>query len=312
MAVFEPLTAPQLEALCSAFKIEMHTFQPISAGSEHSNFFVTAQNGSAFVLTVLEPRTPAAHVAPIMAWVNNLHAQGYRCPLFATAAIAVLHNGKPVTLQSRLPGQECAAPNAEQAHQAGWWLGRLHTLQAALPVTDAMHSRALMQQLQRTQPQTAEQQHVHTILEEGFAALAPLPEDTPVGAYHLDYFADNVLWHNGAFSGVIDYWFAAAAPVAYDLAIALNAWGYCAAEGALLPEHFRAFSEGYTQQRKLHKTEQRYFAAFMQRAALRFAATRHMDGCSARLDASFNKPVAPWLARLHQHQQQKEWADYLG
>ena len=93
---------------------------------------------------------------------------------------------------------------------------------------------------------------------EGQAALTrlgdPFTDDLPGGAIHADYFPDNVLFEDGAVSAVIDFYFGCDGAFAYDLAIALSAWGFDA-EGRPMPEALAAFQCGYEAVRPLSAAE---------------------------------------------------------
>ncbi|MEI9903016.1 MAG: phosphotransferase [Asticcacaulis sp.] len=85
--------------------------------------------------------------------------------------------------------------------------------------------------------------------------VARWPTGLPTGAIHADYFTDNVLMNDEAeVTGVIDYYYACTDVYAYDLAVALNAWGFTPA-GQAMPAMIKAFARAYHAARPLSDAE---------------------------------------------------------
>jgi homoserine kinase type II len=118
------------------------------------------------------------------------------------------------------------------------------------------------------------------LLDQVEAALArlddPFTDDLPGGAIHADYFPDNVLFEDDAVSAVIDFYFGCSGAFAYDLAIALSAWGFDA-EGRPMPDALAAFRRGYESVRPLSEAERAALPRLGEAAALRFTVTRLHD-----------------------------------
>jgi homoserine kinase type II len=86
----------------------------------------------------------------------------------------------------------------------------------------------------------------------------------PCGIIHADLFRDNVLWQDaGQLSGVLDFYFAGADCMLFDLAVAANDW--CADDGQLA-----ALIAGYSALRQLTPGEETAWLALRRAAALRF------------------------------------------
>ena len=120
----------------------------------------------------------------------------------------------------------------------------------------------------------------------------------PAGPIHADYFPDNVLFDDGVVSGVIDFYFACVDVLAYDLAIALNAWGFDAA-GDVVPAAIDAFLAGYESVRPLTSAERAALPDQGARAVVRFTLTRLHDRLQANPDALVTtKDPVPFLRRL--------------
>jgi homoserine kinase type II len=102
------------------------------------------------------------------------------------------------------------------------------------------------------------------------------PPGLPSGPIHADYFPDNVLFVDGRVGGVIDWWFACTDAFAYDLAVALNAWGF-RGDGTPDPDGLAAFVRGYGSARPLSPAEVEALPTLSRGAAVRFTLTRLHD-----------------------------------
>ena len=103
----------------------------------------------------------------------------------------------------------------------------------------------------------------------------------PRGPIHADYFPDNVLFATNEHGkcdvgGVIDFYFGCTDVLAYDLAIALSAWGFDA-EGRPMHSALRAFQKGYESVRPLTPAEAEALPGLGAAAAVRFTLTRLHD-----------------------------------
>ncbi|RZJ32676.1 MAG: homoserine kinase, partial [Brevundimonas sp.] len=98
----------------------------------------------------------------------------------------------------------------------------------------------------------------------------------PRGPIHADYFPDNLLFEGDTPGGLIDFYFACTDALAYDLAIALSAWGFDA-DGLPLPAALHAFRAGYESVRPLNPIEAAALPALGAVAAVRFTLTRLHD-----------------------------------
>ncbi len=122
--------------------------------------------------------------------------------------------------------------------------------------------------------------------------------DLPQGPIHADYFPDNVLFEGDAISGVIDFYYACTDALAYDLAIALSAWGFDA-EGMAIPAALEAFQAGYESLRPLNAAERCALPALGAVAATRFTLTRLHDQLYHDPSALVTpKDPAPFVRRL--------------
>src|SRR5207237_6240907 len=102
------------------------------------------------------------------------------------------------------------------------------------------------------------------------------PSGLPTGVIHADYFPDNVFFKGAAFAGAIDFYFACVDALAYDVAVALNAWCF-EPDGSFNVTSARAFLDGYGRRRALSDAEKRALPVLAHGAAMRFFLTRLSD-----------------------------------
>jgi homoserine kinase type II len=117
------------------------------------------------------------------------------------------------------------------------------------------------------------------------------PSDLPEGVVHADWFPDNVFFHAGHFAGAIDFYFAADDQLAYDLAVALNAWCF-EPDGSFNITAARALVRGYERRRPLQPEEKAALPILARGAAMRFFLTRLADWGDPR-DGALVRPKDP-------------------
>ena len=102
------------------------------------------------------------------------------------------------------------------------------------------------------------------------------PDALPEGVIHADLFIDNVFFVNERLSGVIDFYFACTDMLAYDIAIALNAWCFEADVNFNITKA-KAILDGYQTVRPLSTDEINALPVLARGAAVRFLLTRLHD-----------------------------------
>lgn len=256
--------------------------EPISAGIENSNWFVTCRRGGAdtrLVLTLVEAATTTTdRLDFVIALADTLAAAGLPAPV----ALTLVDGQRRFVLQERpallvpvLPGAHVAAPTLAQCHATGALLARLHAAAVICPLrsrqpTDAQWWPAAFAQLA---PALAPDQRaaLSAALQAGttaFVAAVSLPH----GIIHGDLFRDNVLFTGEVVSGVLDFHHATHDLLAWDLAIALNDWTFVGTQ----PDQGRADAllAGYESVRPLERGERDLLPVLRRTAAARFWLSR--------------------------------------
>ncbi len=282
MSVYTNVTAAELEAWLANYSLgRLIACEPIKAGIENSNYFVTTTQGR-YVLTLFE-RLPAEELPFYLDLMAHLARHGIPCP----APIADLSdrylqqlNGKPAALVTRLPGKTVERPSVAECGELGMLLGRMH-------LAARSYSAYLDQPrgptwwrgaAQDVKPFMAKAQQELLQSELAFQARQRFP-DLPRGPVHGDLFRDNALFDEGRISAVFDFYFAGVDCLLYDVAVCVNDW--ClhdpAGDGQLDPALVRALLGGYHAQRPFTALEHAAWPVMLRTAALRFWLSRLHD-----------------------------------
>lgn len=283
MAVFTPVEEAEAEPFISRYGLgALHALTPIAEGVENTNYRLDTDSGR-FVLTLFEGRTDAAALPFCFGLTAHAAARGLPCarPLKDVAGQTVgLLNGRPAAVLEWLPGAWKTDPSTANLNRAGELLARLHLASAdfrgerADPVGPAARQALFDRCL--TRADAADLARIERMAPWVAAEAQDPAAGLPRGPIHADYFPDNLLFEGDAPSGLIDFYFACTGALAYDLAIALSAWGFDAAGGPR-PAALRAFQAGYESVRPLHPAEAAALPALGAVAAVRFTLTRLHD-----------------------------------
>ena len=283
MSVYTSVSAGELQAWLIRYALgEVLSFEPIAAGIENTNYFLTTEKGR-YVLTLYERLPPED-----LPFYLNLMAHLARAKVPAPApqpdrsgALWSMLNGKPAGVVARLEGAAVMMPGVQHCAAAGAALAQLHhSAETYRSRLGNRRGRAWWRQAARAvRPFLTPEQNALLEDELSFQARLEKPK-LPSGAIHGDLFRDNVLFVGETVSGIIDFGFAATDAFAYDLAIAVNDW--CLSrdprhEGEPDADCERAMIGAYTALRPLSDVEWAMWPALLRAAALRFWLSRLYD-----------------------------------
>lgn len=284
MAVYTDITDEELNALLSDFDLGAPvSFKGIAEGVENSNFLLETEAGK-FILTVYEKRVREDELPFFLGLTRWLAQHGYpsATPMIDKAGEALKRvRGKPCAIFSFLPGLSVRRPSAAHCREAGEGLARLHLAADGFAMTRAndlgQAAWAPMFEGLKTQADGLKP-GLAAVIDADLARIAAAwPKDLPSGVIHADYFPDNVFFHpGGKFAGTIDFYFACNDALAYDIAVALNAWCF-EADGSFNITSARAMLAGYEAHRPLSAAERAALPVLAHGAAMRFFLTRLHD-----------------------------------
>ena len=258
------------------------SLHPIAEGVENTNYRLETE-GARYVLTLFEARTDAASLPFCLGLTDHLARRGFPAPKPVPNKdgdwVGSL-NGRPAAVIEWLPGGWLRDPSRAEIEAAGATLARLHLEARSFPIQRANPVGPSVWRVLADRSATMAGGEDREILGGVEAALArlgdPWAEDLPRGPIHADYFPDNVLFENRQVSGVIDFYFGCTDLLAYDLAIALSAWGFDGS-GVAIPGAVEAFRRGYETVRPLTPAETVALPRLGEAAAIRFTLTRLHD-----------------------------------
>jgi len=280
LSVYTPVSDAELAAWLGNYSVgALVACEPIKAGIENTNYFVTTGQGR-YVLTLFE-RLPAEELPFYLGLMAHLARHGIPCP----APIADLHdrylqslNGKPAALVTRLPGRSIDKPDERECGELGALLGRMHLAGRSYPayLENPRGPKWWRFAAKEVSPFLDSRQKDLLEKELQYQSEQRFP-DLPRGPVHADLFRDNTLFEKGRISGVVDFYFAGVDCLLYDVAVCVNDW--CLAEGgaALEPARMRALLAGYQGVRAFTSLEEAALPAMLRAAALRFWLSRLYD-----------------------------------
>ena len=135
MSVYTPVSESELAEWLRGYSVGgLVALEPVAAGIENTNYFVTTAQGR-YVLTLFE-RLPAAELPFYLGLMAHLARHGIPCP----APIADLSdqylsslNGKPAALVTRLSGRSIDRPGTSECAELGALLARMHLAGRSYP-----------------------------------------------------------------------------------------------------------------------------------------------------------------------------------
>ncbi len=297
MAVYTDLNKDQIKDFLKLYNIgELISFSGITEGIENSNFHLKTSNGS-FILTIFEKRVNIKDIPFFIKIMFHLNKNGYYCP----KPICDKNNkflselkGKPTIIVNYLEGKSKQNITIDNCYQVGSSMGLMHFYSKDFELQrDNSLSiegwKRLIKNCTNTVPVDVLdtfQPNLMKDIQDSFDFVAKFwPNHLPRGFIHGDLFPDNVFFINDKITGVIDFYFSCTDILAYDLAIAVNAWCFNKKDN-FQDEKYEAILKGYNSKRQLSKDEKFFLPLFCQAASLRFLLTRLFDWVNTPIEAN--------------------------
>ena len=283
MAVYTDITDEELSGLLADFDLgQALSLKGVAEGVENSNFLLETEAGRYF-LTVYEKRTREEDLPFFLDLLRWLGERGFPSAIPVadrTGQMLKRVRDKPCAIVTFLSGLSVRRPSAAHCREAGAGLAALHLAAEGFVGVRAndLGQAAWAPLFSRLKVETEG-------LKPGLAATIDAdlvllaqgwPSGLPRGVIHADYFPDNVFFAGGKFAGAIDFYFACVDALAYDIAVALNAWCF-EADGSFNITSARQLVAGYESLRPLSDAERSALPILAHGAAMRFFLTRLAD-----------------------------------
>ncbi|HVC10754.1 MAG TPA: homoserine kinase [Burkholderiales bacterium] len=282
MSVFTPVSEAQLAVWLANYSVgDLTALEPIAAGIENTNYFVTTTQGR-YVLTLFE-RLPASELPFYLNLMAHLARHGIPSPApiadLSDGYLAQL-NGRPAALVTRLDGRSVERPGPAECAELGALLARMHLAGRSYAgyLENPRGSKWWRVAARAVRPFLDAERQALLDEEMRFQALYRFP-DLPRGPIHADLFRDNALFEDGRISGVIDFYFAGVDCWLLDCAVCANDWCLIDAETDRRLEQAKtlALLRGYHAVRSLTALERGAWPVLLRAAALRFWLSRLYD-----------------------------------
>ena len=284
MAVFTEISSLHFERVLHLYGFpSLVSYNGFESGIENTTYGLNCEDGTAVVLTMFERRVLRADIQFFSDFLGELYAAGVNCPQIFS------HSGgqndffideKLCVLQSFVTGKIVNDPSEKQCFLAGEQLGLMHKVsaQSNLERENPLGVKSLKNLLPRALSHHSKVWQDRRLRIESFVdvVVADWPDDLPQGPVHADYFVDNVFFDQKGGVAVIDFFLGAREFLAYDLALALGAWGGDI-EGNIVVNKCRAFLSGYQTEYSLSEREKASMPLMCKAGALRILLTRLID-----------------------------------
>jgi homoserine kinase type II len=317
MAVYTDVSEDELAKFLAGYDLgELMSFKGIAEGVENTNYLLHAKKGY-FILTLYEKRVKKEDLPFFIGLMEHLAGRGINCPQpvknrkgIALGELA----GRAATLVTFLEGLWIRRPNASHCAALGEAMAALHKAGEGFSLRrENALGHASWPQLAQSAAGRADQiaPGLAKLIREEAAALAKAwPGDLPAGVIHADLFPDNVFFLGDRLSGLIDFYFACNDLLAYDIAVALNAWCF-EVDGTFNVTKGRALLSGYNNVRKLEAKEVAALPMLARGAALRFLLTRTIDWLNVPPGALVRpKDPLEYQKKLNFHRSIKNASEY--
>ena len=321
MAVYTEVGDDELVRFATEYDIgEVLSCKGIAEGIENSNYALTTSSAT-FILTLYEKRVHPDDLPFFLGLMEHLAGAGVPCPVPVQGldgqALRKLC-GRPAAIVAFLDGMWPRRITPGHTAELGRALAELHLAGADFSMTRPNDLsldgwRPLLEKSQsragEVAPGLADELSAELdVLEKDWPNSSP--EGLPAGVIHADLFPDNVFFHDGRLTGLIDFYFACNDMFAYDLGVCLNAWCF-EPDLSFNITKARRLLTAYRRVRDFSADEMAALPLLARGAAMRFLLTRLYDWLYTPGDAMVTrKDPLEYLARLRFHAGVSGPADY--
>lgn len=283
MAVYTPIIEKELLDLLEKYEIgKLKKFKGILEGIENTNYKIITSK-KIYILTIFEKRVRVKDLPFFINLMTHLFNKKFSCPQPISDKNGQIINKikeKSCVLISYLKGKKSNKITRTQCKKVGKILSSLHnkTHDFKQKRGNGLNYNQWENIFKKCKSSKLKKDKIifSTIKNELKFLKKNWPKKLPSGIIHGDFFQDNVFFLNKKFSGVIDFYFACSDFLAYDLALAINAWCFNK-KNDFVEKRFQLLIKGYENNRDLKKNEKNYLSILLRGAAMRILITRLHD-----------------------------------
>tara|TARA_B100000965_G_scaffold402899_1_gene429878 strand:- start:119 stop:1069 length:951 start_codon:yes stop_codon:yes gene_type:complete len=283
MAVFTKISKEDIISFLNNYSIgNLLSFEGIVEGIENTNYKITTSNHD-YILTIFEKRVNPKELPFFMSLQKELVAHGFDCPLPIENNNGTIINkikNKSAVIMSFLNGNKLQEILPAHCKEVGSIIARFTniTKTSNLKRKNSLNIsiwESIFNKCKKTKNQSY--YHYFNKLEDELSFLKNnWPTNLPKAIIHADLFQDNIFFKNDKISGVIDFYFSCNDFIAYELALAINAWCFNFNDG-FLPKNYYSIIEGFQEYASIDTNEINSLNILLRGAAVRILVTRLHD-----------------------------------
>lgn len=274
MSVYTPLTLKEVQDFAAPYGLEVVDLIPIQGGIQNTNYFLVAQDGTHYVLTVFEDmdEQAAGELVPVL---EHLGQAGLAVAVPLSYAGKAIHSikQKPAQIAPRLIGEHPMPASIAQVEAIAVAQAKMHVALKDFPlkrafVRDHAYWLAVSQEIK---PSLSEADKVLLSKLLGlYEALTAIYPDRPKGFIHSDLFRDNTLFEGDQLQGILDFYELNQDEWLFDIAITLNDFCTEYPQVSLNEDKAMVFLKAYDRIRPLTEDEKACLELYLAMAAGRF------------------------------------------
>lgn len=274
MSVYTTLTLKEVQDFAAPYGLKAVDLIPIQGGIQNTNYFLVAQDGTHYVLTVFEDmdEQAAGELVPVL---EHLGQAGLAVAVPLSYAGKAIHSikQKPAQIAPRLIGEHPMPASIAQVEAIAVAQAKMHVALKDFPlkrafVRDHAYWLAVSQEIK---PSLSEADKVLLSKLLGlYEALTAIYPDRPKGFIHSDLFRDNTLFEGDQLQGILDFYELNQDEWLFDIAITLNDFCTEYPQVSLNEDKAMAFLKAYDRIRPLTEDEKACLELYLAMAAGRF------------------------------------------
>ena len=310
MAVFTKLSKVDIEKFLKNYSIgSLLSFKGIIEGIENTNYKIITSNHT-YILTIFEKRVNPNELPFFINLQRDLVTHGFDCPLpIENNNGSAINNlkGKSAIIISFLEGKQLDSVIPTHCKEVGSMIARFTniTKSSKLKRENSLSLNTWEDIFKKCKKRGDEsyKEYFEILENELFFLKVNWPNNLPRAIIHADLFQDNIFFIEDKISGVIDFYFSCEDFIAYELALAVNAWCFDVNNG-FRSKNYQSLIQGFNEHSSLTNEELNAMNILLRGAAVRILVTRLHDKIFHPIDALvIPKDPSEYLNILKWHQQ---------